>query len=213
MSLISNLYELILVNDGSKDNTEEELYKIKENNKDEFITVVSYKDNGGKGKAVREGIKQAKGNYILFMDADLSTDLIAIPTFLAEIQNKDMIIGSRRHNESKIMKPQGFIRKFIGNSCVKITKMLVGMPFKDTQCGFKGFTKELGSELIKRQKIYGWAFDVEYLYIAYINGYTINEIPVKWKNDEDSKVSPIKSSISFFRELIKIRKNKSTYKI
>lgn len=202
-------YEIVAVNDGSSDNTKEILKSLaKENNK---IKCVSYSPNGGKGRAVKKGIEASSGEYILFMDADLSTDLSGIDTFLEKIVDYDMVIGSRRHPDSVIPKPQGALRKFIGNSCVVITKALTGIKFNDTQCGFKGFNKKLAKVLVKKQKIFGWAFDVEYLYIATIKGYKITDIPIKWQNDEDSKVSPLKSSISFFGELLKIVKNKKCY--
>ena len=202
-------YELVLVNDGSTDMTAKKINKAVDIYN--FVKPVIYSDNGGKGKAVKEGIKIARGEYLLFMDADLSTDLTAIAAFMKEIKNADMVIGSRRHPKSIIPKPQGALRKLIGNSCVVITKIITRMNFKDTQCGFKGFKKELGQIFIEKQKIMGWAFDVEYLYIATIKNKRIKDIPVTWENDEDSKVSPIKSSISFFIELFKIVGNKKYY--
>lgn len=203
-------YEIIPVNDGSSDNTKEIIKGLsKENNK---IKCVSYKPNRGKGYAVKKGIEASSGEYILFMDADLSTDLSGIDTFLKKIVDYDMVIGSRRHPDSVIPKPQGAVRKFIGNSCVVITKALTKIQFNDTQCGFKGFNKSLAQVLVKKQKIFGWAFDVEYLYIATVKGYKIADIPIKWQNDEDSKVSPLKSSLTFFGELLKIVKNKKYYK-
>lgn len=204
-------YEIIAVNDGSKDNTEEQIRlaeKLSSN-----IRCVSYSENGGKGKAVNEGIKAAKGDVILFMDADLSVDLEAVNRVIEEVnKGYDMVIASRRLPNSEIVQAQGFIRKFIGDCCVIITRCMSGLSFKDTQCGFKAFTKDLGELFVQKQRVFGWAFDVEYLYTAKENGYKIKEIPVKWKNDEDSKVSPIKSSISFFGELLKIVRNKKSYK-
>lgn len=203
-------YELILVNDGSKDNTAS-LIKRLADTYDNVIPVLCEK-NGGKGAAVKEGVKKAQGDYILFMDADLSTDLSAVNTFMKEIPHNDMVIGSRRHPDSVLVKSQGAVRKFIGNCCVVITKIITRTKFNDTQCGFKGFTKELGAVLIEKQRIHGWAFDVEYLYIAKMQGCKVKPIPVKWENDEESKVSPIKSSVSFFIELFKIVGNKKYYK-
>mgnify|MGYP002511833552 CR=1 FL=1 len=203
-------YELLLVNDGSKDNTLNLINSLSE----AFPTVVpvNCEKNGGKGSAVNAGIREAKGDYLLFMDADLSTHLSAVTTFMEEISDNDMVIGSRRHPDSVIPKPQGPLRQFIGNCCVVITKIITGTEFNDTQCGFKGFTRELGKVLVEKQRIFGWAFDVEYLYIAKLHNKKVKAIPVKWENDEESKVSPLKSSVSFFIELIKIVKNKKYYK-
>jgi dolichyl-phosphate beta-glucosyltransferase len=146
------------------------------------------------------------------MDTDLSTDLSAIDTFLNEIKNYDIVIGSRRHPNSVIPKPQGALRKFIGNCCVVITKTMTGLKLNDTQCGFKGFKNAVAKKIISKQVVENWAFDVEYLYIANLNGYTIKDIPITWVNDEDSKVSPLKSSLSFFGDLFKIVGNKKAYK-
>lgn len=204
-------YEIIGVNDGSTDDTEEQLKEMERLN--DKVRCISYSRNCGKGKAVQEGIKATKGDVLLFMDADLSVDLKAIDKVIEEIdKGNDMIIASRRHPNSSTIKSQGLLRKLMGNCCLIITRFMSGLKFKDTQCGFKAFKRELGELFIQKQEIFGWAFDVEYLYIAVKNGYKVVEIPISWKNDEDSKVSPIKSSISFFIELLKIVKNKKKYK-
>lgn len=202
-------YEIIAVNDGSHDNTLKIIEEI--SSLSPIVKFVSYSRNQGKGHAVKAGINAAAGNYILFMDTDLSTDLSAIDLFLKEIQHNDIVIGSRRHKNSELSKPQKVLRRFIGNCCVIITKIITGIPFTDTQCGFKGFTKSIAQELISKQQINGWAFDVEYLYIAKLNHYKVKDIPVKWTNNEDSKVSPFKSSVSFFIDLLKIAAKRRAY--
>lgn len=204
-------YEIVPVNDGSKDNTAEIIKKVALS--DNIVNPVIYNENHGKGYAVKMGIQKAIGDYILFMDTDLSTDLSAIDIFLKQIKDYDIVIGSRRHKDSVIPKPQGPLRKFIGNCCVVITKAITGLNLNDTQCGFKGFKKDIAKKIISKQLIENWAFDVEYLYIANINGYTIKDIPVTWINDEDSKVSPISSSIKFFKDLFRIVGNKKQYRL
>jgi dolichyl-phosphate beta-glucosyltransferase len=200
-------YEIIPVNDGSTDETMKVLQSIDYQN----VMPIHNSNNSGKGYAVKCGIDKAEGDYILFMDADLSTDLTAIDVFLTEIKSTDIVIGSRRHKDSIIAKLQGGLRKFMGNCCIKITTFITGLKLQDTQCGFKGFKKEVAKKIIDKQTINGWAFDVEYLYIASMNNYSIKEIPIKWTNDEDSKVSPFSSSIEFFNSLIKIRSQKKLY--
>lgn len=202
-------YEIICVNDGS---TDLETQNIVSNITFKNTKFISYQKNRGKGYAVKQGLEAAIGNTILFMDADLSVDLFAIKMAL-KYKDYDVVIGSRRHHDSMIPKPQGPVRKFIGICCIILTRLITGIKVKDTQCGFKSFKKDIAKQLISKQTIDRWAFDVEYLYIATLNNFSIKEIPVIWENDEDSRVSPIKSSISFFKELIKISKNKYLYKI
>lgn len=203
-------YEIIGVNDGSKDNTKE----IMKENEYKLLNTkfISYEINRGKGGAVKEGVLNAKGEWILFMDADLSTDISAIKTVLDNINSCNFIIGSRRHKDTILVKKQGFKRKFIGNCCIIITNILTGLHLLDTQCGFKAVKRNLATKIVKKQTINRWAFDVEWLYIAKINKERIKEIPIKWENDEDSKVSAFSSSINFFLDLFKIIKKKKYYK-
>ena len=198
-------YELILVNDGSKDNTLDEMMTIP------GVNVVSYTPNRGKGYAVKQGLIEAKGDYILFMDADLSTDLKAIEDVIQFQKDYDIIIGSRHHKASVIVKKQPFIRRFIGRGCRFLVNMKFHFHFTDTQCGFKAMNKELAKLIIEKQQIDNFAFDVEYLYIAKLNKKRIKEIPVVWENDRSSTVSPLQSSIKFFKDLKIIKKNKEKY--
>lgn len=202
-------YEIIVVNDGSKDDTLsicKNLEKTIEN-----LKVVTYEHNRGKGYAVKEGIANSKGEYVIFMDADLSTDLQAIKTSMEQIKSKDVVVGSRRHKNSNLVKKQGFPRRFIGKSCSILTNLIIPLHLPDTQCGFKCFDGNLARTLIKYQTLDGFSFDVELLYIAKLNGYTIGEIPVIWENDDDSKVSVLNSSLRFFIDLFKIRLKKNKY--
>lgn len=205
-------YELIVVNDGSKDFTLDKIIEVKELYP-ELIKVVHYKDNKGKGYAVKKGILEASGKYILFMDMDLSTDLSAIKDCLDLTKKEEVsiIIGSRRLKESNLVVSQGFLRKFIGNSCKIYTNLKLGLKIKDTQCGFKFFEKNIAKKIANKEIIHRWAFDAEMLYIAKLNHINIKEIPVKWTNDEDSKVSPFDASINFILDLSKIKKNKNNY--
>ena len=147
------------------------------------------------------------------MDMDLSTDLSAIKDCLDLTKKEEVsiIIGSRRLKESNLVVPQGFLRKFIGNSCKIYTNLKLGLKIKDTQCGFKFFEKNIAKKIANKEIIHRWAFDAEMLYIAKLNHINIKEIPVKWTNDEDSKVSPFDASINFILDLSKIKKNKNNY--
>ncbi len=198
-------YELIVVNDGSTDNTLDEIISLGN------VNVVSYTPNRGKGYAVKQGLIEAKGDYILFMDADLSTDLKAIEDVIQFQKDYDLIIGSRHHKASVLVKKQSLLRRFIGLGCRILVNMKFHFHFSDTQCGFKAMNKELAKLIIEKQTIDNFAFDVEYLYIAKLNKKKIKEIPVVWENDRSSTVSPLRSSIKFFKDLKLIKKNKENY--
>ena len=198
-------YELILVNDGSKDNTKEVIESIP------GVKVLSYDVNRGKGGAVKYGIESATGDYVLFMDADLSTDLEAVERFIKLAPNYDMVIGSRHAKDSIIKKKQPALRVFIGWCCRKLVNMKFHFKYKDTQCGFKAMRTDIAKKIVAKQVVNNFAFDVEYLYIANLNNLSIYEMGVIWADDRGSTVSPLKSSIKFFKDLSFIKKHKKTY--
>ena len=205
---LSNLdveYEIIAVNDGSKDNTGEVIKSI------EGINAISYTPNRGKGGAVKEGILNATGDYVLFMDADLSTDLSAIHDVIKHMGEYDLIIGSRHLKGSKLVQKQPLIRQFIGYMCRKLVNFKFHMHYKDTQCGFKAIRSEFAKEIATRQTITNFAFDVEYLYIARLNNLETIEIPVIWENDLSSTVKIASSSFKFLKDMSRIKKNKKNY--
>ena len=207
-------YEIIVVNDGSKDKTIEELESFKP---EEFnvtnlkaYEIVSYNENKGKGYAVKKGISKAKGQYVIFMDADFSTDIGEIIKFWEKREEADILIGNRKQSHSNI-ENKSILRKFISFVFNSITKLIIPIEYKDTQCGFKFFKTDIAKDIIKKQKINRFAFDIEYLYISKLNGYKVKDLPVNWKDDKDSQVKILSSSINMLRDLIKIRMNKKNY--
>ena len=198
-------YELILVNDGSKDNTKEVIESIP------GVKALSYDINLGKGGAVKYGIESATGDYVLFMDADLSTDLEAVERLVKILPDYDMVIGSRHAKDSVIKKKQPALRVFIGWCCRKLVNMKFHFKYKDTQCGFKAMRTDIAKKIVEKQVVNNFAFDVEYLYIANLNNLSIYEMGVIWADDRGSTVSPLKSSIKFFKDLSFIKKHKKTY--
>ena len=205
LDTIKQDYELILVNDGSKDNTKEVIESIP------GVKALSYEPNSGKGGAVKYGIENATGDYVLFMDADLSTNLEAVKRYIEIAPNYDVVIGSRHAKDSVIKKKQPALRVFIGWCCRKLVNMKFHLHFKDTQCGFKGMRTDIAKKIVAKQVVNNFAFDVEYLYIAKLNNLSIYEMGVIWADDRGSTVSPLKSSIKFFKDLSFIKKHKKTY--
>ncbi|MFH1650182.1 MAG: dolichyl-phosphate beta-glucosyltransferase [Candidatus Woesearchaeota archaeon] len=191
--------ELILVDDGSTDKTAEIARKA-------GAKVISYKPNKGKGNAVRTGVFAAKNEWVLFMDADLSTPLNMYPR-LAQHYKNDFIIGSRNMKDSDIQLERGWFRKLLGKGFPLITRILLLPGIKDTQCGYKLMRTKEAKKVFKLSRINGFGFDAEILFIAKKNGYSIKEVPVVWKNDAASKVHPIKDTWRMFWNVVGIRIN------
>ena len=198
-------HELMLVNDGSKDTTKEVIESIPD------VMALSYEPNRGKGGAVKEGIEHATGDYVLFMDADLSTDISAIEQVVELTPTCDLLIGSRHAKGSVIKKKQPALRVFIGWCCRLLVNMLFHTKLKDTQCGFKAMRTDIAKKIVEKQLITNFAFDVEYIYIAKLNNLSIQELGITWSDDRESTVSPFKSSIRFFKDLHRIKKNRKLY--
>lgn len=194
-------WEIIVVDDGSKDNTRNVANEAV--SKDSRIRINPQRQNRGKGFSVKEGALIANYSVILFSDADLSTPIEELERFIPEIGRYDVIIGSRALKESNIEKHQPFYREFIGKTFNLLVRKITGLNIYDTQCGFKLFKDCRG--IFEQQRIERFSFDVELLYLANKQGKKILEKPVTWINDERSKVSAVKDSYRMFRDLIKIR--------
>ena len=206
-SRVQNMdFEIIVVDDGSKDNTEK-VVKNFAKDKSERVKFIKHKENKGKGTAVKTGMMEAKGEYILFSDADLSTPIEEFGKLKKAIdRGYDIAIGSRGLPESKIVIPQPWYRRYIGKIFPLIVRIIVMKNFRDTQCGFKLFKKKIAKELFANLVTSGFAFDVEILYKALKKEYNVKEIPVKWYNYKESKVSILKAPFNMLKEIIKIKR-------
>ena len=199
-------YEILVVNDGSKDKTVEVarslLSKIKN------LKVTGYEKNQGKGYAVRFGMLEAKGDYRLFTDADNSTPINQVEKMWSEFEKGyDIVIGSRDIKGAILDPPQPAFRRFTGEAFGFFTNLIIGTwGIADTQCGFKGFTRKAVENIFPKCKINRFAFDPEILVIGKLLGYKIKEVPVYWKNDPESKVK-FKGMIKMGLDLFKIRWN------
>jgi len=196
-------FEIIVVNDGSKDKTSEAV-KIFRNKK---IRLLEFSPNHGKGFAVKQGMLNAKGDIILFSDADLSTPIEEFDKLINYIKDFDVIIGSRSIKGANVVKHQPFYRELMGKIFNKIVRLFTIRGIIDTQCGFKIFNQKAAKDVFSRTRITGFGFDVEALFLAKILKYKIKEVPVTWINDEQTKISPVKDSLKMFIEVLKVRIN------
>ncbi|MBK9295114.1 MAG: glycosyltransferase [Oligoflexia bacterium] len=161
----------------------------------------------GKGYAVKTGMLNAIGEYVFYMDVDLSTPLVEVVNFLAEAQadpSFDLLIGDRKNIKSKIIKRQNYFRQKAGEFFNFLVQLLVLKGIKDTQCGFKMFKKQSVKLLFENLKTYDFAFDVEILLRAKKLGFKVKSMPVQWINSKHSKVHFIKDSIKMFFSILRL---------
>ncbi len=193
-------WEILLVDDCSTDNTLDSFYKYEQKNKNVRVLAEPHR---GKGGTVIAGMLKAKGEIVLFTDLDQATPLPEIEKFIPEFQEGyDVVIGSRSGRKGAPL-----IRKLMAWGFSLLRTIILRLPYKDTQCGFKLFKKDAAKKIFTKQTIAGFGFDVELLYLARKYGHSIKELPVSWKNDPSSKVNVIRDSFRMLSDLIKIRIN------
>jgi glycosyltransferase involved in cell wall biosynthesis len=201
--------ELIIVDDGSNDNTAKTAEAACAEFPELQTKVVRYERNRGKGYAVKTGLLAAQGDIALFSDADLSTPIEELPKLVKPIHTGeyDLTFGSRALDRSLIGKHQPWRREQGGKVFNLIVKTLTGLPFWDTQCGFKAFNMKKFRPLLDVMQIERFGFDVEFLFVANLHGLRLKEIPVRWDHDERTKVNVFRDSQKMFNEVRLIRKN------
>lgn len=206
-------YEVIIVDDGSKDGSREFVKKFTQEEKHFHLIENSH---SGKAGAVTTGMLEAHGDYILFTDMDQATPIEELEKLLVFTNKFDIVIGSRRG----MRKGAPFTRKVMSRGMMVLRKIIVGLPnLSDTQCGFKLFSKNAAQDVFGRvktvhkgfKKIHGSSvtagFDVELLHISEKQGYKIKEVPVSWLYVETRRVSPMKDSIDGVLDLLRIKRN------
>jgi dolichyl-phosphate beta-glucosyltransferase len=201
-----NQLEILVVDDGSKDGTA----RIAEEWSREMpsVRLVSNQENRGKGFSVRHGMLEARGRLALFTDADLSSPIEEIEKLLAAIAaGYDIAIGSRALDRSLISIHQSRHRELGGIVFNGLVRVVTGLPFHDTQCGFKIFRREPSRIIFEQQRIERFGFDPEILFLAKSHGLRIAEVPVRWAHDPATKVQVLRDSVMMFRELVAIRLN------
>jgi dolichyl-phosphate beta-glucosyltransferase len=162
--------------------------------------------NQGKGAAVRRGVLEARGRYILFADADGATPIAELDRFRpAMAANIEVVIGSRRLAAPDVVREREGFRAMMGSAFYTLVNLLAVPGIRDTQCGFKMFRRDAARRLFAWSCEKGWAFDVEILYLAQRVGYAIEEVAVNWRAVEGSKVSPVADSLRMFLAVFRIR--------
>lgn len=199
-------FEIIAINDGSYDNTLEELEKT---SREIPLEMINFEKNSGKGKSVRDGILRSKKEVVMFLDADLAIPIEELEKFMIHIQSgSDMVIASRFVPGLKIIKPVLWYRKIM-ERVFRFLRMLIlnNWKIKDTQCGFKVFKGEMARRIFKMSTIARFAFDSEIIFIAKKLGYSIKELPIALQNPKTSSIRIIFDSLNMFFSLLKIRFN------
>lgn len=197
-------WELIIADDGSKDDTVQMVQDLGFVN----LNLLIAERNGGKGSAVQRGMLAARGQYVLFTDADNSTPIEEVENLLGKLQNDgyDVAVGSRAAEGAQVSN-KSFFRQLMSDGLRWINRVFFRIRVKDTQCGFKMYTREAARTLHTAQTLMGFSFDLEILYLAAKFGYKIVEVPVDWIDAPGSKVDPTKEAMRFVRDLAKIRWN------
>lgn len=171
--------------------------------------VLSNSRHLGKGHAIRTGVLRARGEFIFYMDADLSVPLEEVASFLrsfAECKAVDVLVGNRAHAASRIVRRQSFVRRTMGRVYNQILHLLRLASLHDTQCGFKAFRRKAARDIFRLQSLDGFAFDVEVLLLAEGLGYRIADLPVAWRNSPDSKVHIVRDSLRMFWDTVWLRR-------
>ena len=199
--------EVIVVNDGSSDDTVAVVRSYI--SRWDALRLVDNGGNLGKGFSVRNGALGAQGHIVLFTDADLSAPIAEAPKLIDPIANGecDVTFGSRAVDRSLIGVHQSPFRETSGRIFNLFVQGLIGLPFKDTQCGFKAFRRSVAGPVFERQTIMGFGFDPEILYIAKKRGLRLREIPVRWDHVEGTTVRFLRDSCRMFLDLLRIRWN------
>ncbi len=196
-------YEIIVVNDGSTDKTKDVVLEF--HNKK--IRIFDNPRNCGKGYSIKQGFLAATKKWVLFTDADLSTPIEELETFFRYTDQAAVIIGSRNLSMSHIIVKQPFLRSTFGKIFPFFVRMLLLPSIRDSQCGFKLFRSDIAKKIASKQRISGFCFDAELLFLAKKYGFVIQEVPITWSNDERSKIKIFSDSIRMFADLLLIRWN------
>jgi glycosyltransferase involved in cell wall biosynthesis len=198
--------EVIVVNDGSRDRTAELVRDFAADAPE--VRLLENPGNCGKGHSVQNGLLHSFGEVVMFTDADLSAPIEEAEDLFAAIAGgADIAIGSRWLERARQTIRQPLYRQFFGRCFNAVTRMVMGLHFADTQCGFKAFTRPAAQTIFQLQTIERWGFDPEILFIALKRGYKIIEVPVSWAHDERTRISYLKDGMRMLQDIAIVRWN------
>jgi len=196
--------EIIVVNDGSRDHTADIVRAFAA--KDPRVSLLENPGNRGKGYSVRHGMLKAQGEIIIFSDADLSSPIDEMPKLLQALKDgADIAIGSRWLRAELQTTRQSVHRQLFGRIFNGLNRLILGLQFKDTQCGFKAFTRRAAQTILPLQRIERWGFDPEILFLARKFGFRVAEVPVKWGHVGGTRINPLMDGARMFQEMLRIR--------
>lgn len=201
--------EVLVVNDGSRDDTAELVRAYGRAHSQ--VRLIENPGNRGKGFSVRNGMLHARGDVCLFSDADLSSPIAeAQKLFDAIAQGSDIAIGSRWLRSELQTGRQPLYRQAFGRIFNLLLRIILGLGFKDTQCGFKAFRREAAQRIFSLQRIERWGFDPEILFLAQRMGLRVAEVPVLWAHSEGTRLHPFRDGLRMFGDVMRIRWNAVT---
>ena len=196
--------EVLVVNDGSSDDTAAIVQSFAAQNL--TVRLLQNPGNRGKGYSVRNGMLHANGEIILFTDADLSSPIEEADKLFSAIEaGADIAMGSRWLRVELQTQRQPLYRQLYGRIFNLALRLILDLHYRDTQCGFKAFTRRAAHTIFPQQHIERWGFDPEILYLAQKFGLRIQEVPVKWAHREGTRLNPLRDGIRMFGELLRIR--------
>jgi dolichyl-phosphate beta-glucosyltransferase len=202
-------YQIIVAADGT-DGTRERVAELGQNNR--RIQVTGHPERLGKGRGVREAAEAATGDVIGYADADYKVPIEEFDKIAPLLDEYDVVTGSRALNRALIERKQPLYRRIGSRGFAVFMQTLVGLRgITDSQCGFKFFRRQVALELFRRQKIDGYMFDVELLALALLFGYKVKEVPIRWRDDGDSRLQLLSGNIRNVMDLFRIRLSRSHY--
>jgi dolichyl-phosphate beta-glucosyltransferase len=208
--------QILVVDDGSSDGTRDAVRTYLDGHEAPPEITLIENDHRGKGYAVRTGMLHAEAKYVIFSDADLATPISEVGKMIGSLETgHDIAIGTRE-GIGALRKNEPYLRHLAGRTFNLLVRLISGLEYQDTQCGFKGFRREIAHDLFRRVRLYGadaqplqgralTGFDVEVLYLAVQSGYQIDEIPVRWDYATGGKANLLADSIHLLTDLVRVR--------